>query len=57
MTIKKSLHNAKTPENVSSLINSLASLSEILNDESFGDYDEKSTIRSTPRNSMRSNYN
>lgn len=57
MTIKKSLHNAQTPDNVAALINSIASLSEILNEESFGDYDDKSTIRSTPRSSIRSNFN
>lgn len=56
MTMKKSLHNAQLPEHIASIINSLSYASEILNDESFGDFDEKSTIRSTPRNSMRSNY-
>lgn len=54
--MKKSLHNAQLPEHIASIINSLSYASEILNDESFGDFDEKSTIRSTPRNSMRSNY-
>jgi hypothetical protein len=55
---------AETPDHVASLINSIASLGEILNDESFGDYDERSTLKSTerstdrtPRNSMRSNCN
>jgi hypothetical protein len=55
--IKKSLKNAQTPENISSLINSIAYISELVNDEVFGDYDDKSTIRSTPRGSIRSNFN
>lgn len=60
LTIKKSLQLAEKPDHVASLINSIAALGDILNDELFGYYDDKSTIRSTdrtPRSSIRSNLN
>ena len=45
----------KTPVKMAALINALASLEDIIEDDSFGEYDEKSTLKPTPRSSLRSN--
>jgi hypothetical protein len=55
MIIQRSVENAKSPKRMAALINSLASLNEIIDDEVFGEFDNLSTIKSTPRNSLRSN--
>ena len=54
MIIQKSLECARTPDKMSALINSLASLGEIIDEDSFGEYDEKSTLKATPGSSARS---
>lgn len=43
-----------TSEKTASLINGLSSLDHILEDDFYGEYNEKSTLKPTPRNSLRS---
>jgi hypothetical protein len=54
MIIQKSLESARTPEKMASLIYSLASLGELIDEDSFGEYDDKSTLKATPGSSARS---
>ena len=52
--IQRSLESARTPEKMSSLINSLAALGDIIDEDTFGEYDEKSTLKGTPGSTLRS---
>ena len=40
---------------MAALINALSCLDHIIEDDAFGEYDEKSTLKPTPRSSLRSN--
>lgn len=51
-TIKRSVENSHTPERIAALINSLAAIGEEVHDESFGEFDDKSTLRSTPKSTL-----
>lgn len=55
--IEKSLDCARTSTKMAALINSLAPLSEIIDDDAFGEYDDKSTLRGTPKGTLRSTMN
>jgi hypothetical protein len=54
--IQKSVECAKTPTKMSALINSLAPLSEIIDEEAFGEFEDKSTLRPTPKSTLRSTF-
>ena len=47
--IARSLDCAKAPEKMAALINSLSCLGEIIDDDAFGEYDDMSTLKGTPR--------
>ena len=53
MIIQKSLECARTPDKMASLIYSLASLNDLIDEDSFGEYDDKSTLKATPSSSAR----
>jgi hypothetical protein len=54
MIIEKAVSCAPSPNKMAALINSLAPLSEIIDDEAFGEFDDRSTLRGTPRSTLRS---
>ena len=53
--INRVCESPKTPEKMAALINALSCLDHIIEDDAFGEYDEKSTLKPTPRSSLRSN--
>lgn len=55
--IEKSVQCSNTPTKMGALINALAPLSDIIDDQIFGDFDDKSTLRATPKSTMRSTIN
>jgi hypothetical protein len=53
--IQKSMDSSHTPERVAALINAVAAIGEaVLDDELFGEFDDKSTLKSTPKSTLRS---
>ena len=54
MIIHKSLECARTPDKMASLIYSLASLGELIDEDCFGEFDDKSTLKATPGSTTRS---
>ena len=51
--IQKSLENAKTGAKMVCLVNSMVYLNDDENEDNFGEYDDKSTLRPTPKSSIR----
>ena len=54
--IRKSIDNSNTPERIASLINAVASIGEDVLDDEFGEFDDKSTLRSQPKSTLQSAY-
>lgn len=55
--IQKSLENSHTPERIAALINSVAAIGEGVLDDEFGEFDDKSTLRSQPKGTLLSSGN
>lgn len=49
--IQKSVQNSHTPERICALINAIASIGEEVLDDEFGEFDDKSTLRSQTKSS------
>ncbi|CAF0709863.1 unnamed protein product [Brachionus calyciflorus] len=52
--IESSLNCSNTPDKMEALINSLAALNDILDDDVFGQFDDKSTLKGTTNSTLRS---
>lgn len=51
--IENSLKSVETSENMQALLTALAPLADLLKDESFGDFENKSSLRGSSRSSTR----
>lgn len=52
--MQRAIDNAKSADKMASLIYSLAALGEVIDNDAFGEYDDRSTLRPTPKGSLRS---